>query len=62
MASERTILLTQRDPNRLERKERREGEREREKNKRILERERVYLLSRFSGDRSVKSLRGKRQN
>ena len=45
MASERTILLTQRDLNRLERKERREGEREREKNKRILERERESLPS-----------------
>ena len=59
MASERTILLTQLDPTGLGEEKGGKIKRE-EKKERVLERERVYLLSRFSGDRSVKSRLGKR--
>ena len=63
MASERTILLTQLDPTRLdggkemenrERKERGEEEKD--------FRERESTFSRFSGDRSVKFWRDKKQS
>ena len=61
MASERTIFLTQHDPTGLG--EGKGGKRKREENKeRVLERERVYLLSRFSDDRSVESWQDKRQS
>ena len=61
MASERTILLTQHDP--IDLGEGKGGKRKREEKKeRVLERERVYLLSRFSDDWSVESWQDKRQS
>ena len=64
MASKRIILLTQFDPT-VSREEKERGKKHRGQegeNFRERERERVYLLSIFFDDWSVKSLRGKRQS
>ena len=63
MASEKTILLTQLDPTELDGGKERENRERKERGEKEEDfRERVYLLSRFSGDRSVKSLGDKRQS
>ena len=55
------VLLTNLDPTGMGGKKR-EKERERERKEESLKRERLYLLSRFFGDRSIESRRDKRQS
>ena len=62
MASKRIILLTQFDPTGSREEKERGKKHKGQEGENFRERERLYLLSIFFDDRTVKSLRGKRQS